>query len=109
MLSINIAKQLKELGIEAEHSQDFVSGLRLMHLVSKVFYNGDTQVLSSKMHLSEEHKTGNNVLNINIILNYIRKDQNIHIEESIRQLTAFQLIEDDEAMIKLIEWLLSKK
>jgi hypothetical protein len=109
MLSINIANQLQELGIEATHGQDFVSGLRLMQLVTKVFYKGDTQVLASKLRLSEDHKTGNNVLNINTILNHIKKDQDIEMDEGIRELSAFKILEDDAAMIKLIEWVLAKR
>lgn len=109
MLPTNIANQLRELGIEAAHSQDFVSGLRLMQLVTKVFYGGDTQVLSSKLRLSEDHKTGNNVLNINTILNHIKKDQNIQMEDDIRELSAFKILEDDTAMIQLIEWVLTKR
>lgn len=47
------------------------------------------------------------MLNINIILNHLKKDSNVHLPEEIRALTAFKIIEEEEAMIQIVEWLLS--
>ena len=80
------------MGIEATHSKDFVSGLRLMQLVIQVFYQGENRELSSKIRMGDENKTGNNVLNINIILNHLKRDASIIIDEKVREMTAFKLI-----------------
>jgi hypothetical protein len=77
MLPIETINTLRKLNIHATRPQDFLSGLQLMHLVCHVFYKGDTQVLLPKLRISDETKTGNNVLNINIILNNIKKNNSI--------------------------------
>lgn len=79
MLPTITLQRLRELGIEATHTNDFISGLKLMQLVSQVFYSGENQALASKMRLSEDKKTGINVLNVNIILNHLKKDPNVHL------------------------------
>lgn len=52
MLAPNSLQRLHALGINATHPQDFVSGLKLMQLVSEVFYQGENKALASKMRLS---------------------------------------------------------
>lgn len=67
--------------------------MKLLQLVSAVYYGGDNPALSSKVKWGDEQKTGNKVVNVNMILNYIKKDPNITLPPSIRELTAFRLIE----------------
>jgi len=43
MLSQNIVNKLQALGIEATHSNEFTTGLKLMQLVLQVFYKGENQ------------------------------------------------------------------
>lgn len=92
MLSNSILQRLTTLGIEASHTNDFISGIKLLHLVLAVFYQGENQPLACKMRLSEDQKTGINVLNVNIILNHLKKDPNIHLPPEIKDLTAFKII-----------------
>ncbi len=40
MLATHTQQQLNQLGIQATHANEFVSGLKLMQLVCLVFYNG---------------------------------------------------------------------
>ena len=61
------------------------------------------------MRVSEEQKTGINVLNINILLNHLKKDPSIQLTESINKMTAFRVIEEEQVMIELIEWILSQQ
>lgn len=64
--------------------------------------------MTAKIKVSEQQKTGINVLNINILLNHLKKDPNIQLEEAITKMTAFKVIEEEEVMIELVEWILSK-
>jgi hypothetical protein len=93
MLSIKTTQRLQELGLEATKADDFGNGLKLMQLVCQVYYRGDNPALSSKIKWSDEQKTGNKVVNINMILNFIKKDPNITLPPAIKDLTAFKLIE----------------
>lgn len=79
-----------------------------MQLVCQVYYKGDNPALSSKIKWSDEQKTGNKVVNINMILNFIKKDPTITLPSNIRDLTAFKLIEENDAMIAFVEYLLSQ-
>jgi hypothetical protein len=80
-----------------------------MQLVNSVFYGGHNPALASKLRLSEDHKTGNDVININIILGHLKKDSSLTLAPDIRQMTAFRIIEESEAMIKIVEWLLTQR
>ena len=79
MLSIKTVQRLKKLGIEANKVQDFANGIKLLQLVCQVYYNGENPALSAKIKMIDEAKTGVYVLNINILLNYIKKDPNIQL------------------------------
>jgi hypothetical protein len=76
--------------------------------VCHVYYQGDNPTLSSKIKWSDDQKTGNKVLNVNMILNFIKKDPAITLPPAIRDLTAFRLIEESEAMLTFVEYLLSQ-
>ena len=52
-----------------------------MQLVNQVFHEGQNTALSNKLKLSDQEKTGNNVLNVNMILNHIKKDSSIPADE----------------------------
>ena len=95
MLPSTTANALRQLNVPATHAQEFISGLKLMQLVSQVFHQGQTHLLLPKLRISDENKTGNNVLNINIILNSIKKNSSIEPPDKIKNLTAFQLIENE--------------
>ena len=102
MLSAATKEGLKALGVPAVHCNEFISGLKLMQLISQVFYEGENKALAAKMRVSEEQKTGINVLNINILLNHLKKDPSIQLTESINKMTAFRVIEEEQVMIELI-------
>ena len=53
MLAIKTKQSLREMGIEASHSNDFASGLKLMQLVNEVYYNGDNQILANKLKITD--------------------------------------------------------
>lgn len=67
--------------------------MKLLQLVNSVYYGGDNPALSAKMKWGDEQKTGNKVVNVNMILNFIKKDPAITLPPTIRDLTAFRLIE----------------
>jgi hypothetical protein len=67
--------------------------MKLLQLVSAAYYGGDNPALSAKVKWGDEQKTGNKVVNVNMILNFIKKDPKITLPPSIRELTAFRLIE----------------
>lgn len=92
MLSITTGQRLREVGIEATQAEDFANGLKLLQLVCHAYYRGDNPALSSKIKWSDDNKTGNKVVNINMILNFIKKDHNITLPPAIRELTAFKVI-----------------
>jgi hypothetical protein len=52
--------------------------------VSHVYYRGDNPALSAKVKWSDDQKTGNKVVNVNMILNFIKKDPNIALPPNIR-------------------------
>lgn len=58
--------------------------MKLLQLVCHAYYKGENQTLASKIKWSDDQKTGNKVVNINIILNYLKKDENIQLPPSIR-------------------------
>lgn len=64
-----------------------------MQLVCQVYYSGHNPTLASKIKWSDDQKTGNKVVNINMILNFIKKDPAITLPPNIRELSAFRLIE----------------
>lgn len=76
--------------------------------MSQVYYSGDNPALASKIKCSDEQKTGNKVVNINIILNHLKRDANIQLPQSIRELTAFKVIEEHEHMMTLVDFLVSQ-
>ena len=80
------------MGIQADHCQDFASGLKLMQLVNQVFYQGDNQALAYKLKVTDEVKTGNNVMNINMIMNHLRKDSQLPISSQVRELKTFDIL-----------------
>lgn len=108
MLSITTCQQLRAVGVEASRVEDFGNGLKLLQLVCQAYYHGDNPALSSKIKWSDDQKTGNKVVNVNMILNFIKKDPAIVLPPAIRELTAFRLIEETDAMLTLIEFLLSQ-
>ena len=63
-----------------------------MQLVNEVFYNGANQTLFSKLKLTDLDKTGNHVLNINMILNHLKKDTNIQLHPTIKNLNTFNIL-----------------
>jgi hypothetical protein len=42
-----------------------------------------------------------------MILNHLKKDPSIPLDEHIRQLNTFTLLEDENAMSQLVEWILN--
>ena len=52
-----------------------------MQLVNQVFHQGQNMTLTNKLKLTDQQKTGNNVLNINMILNHLKKDSSIPTDE----------------------------
>lgn len=55
-----------------------------MQLVNQIFYQGDNQILANKLRVTDQQKTGNNVLNINMIMNHIKKDPNIQLSSFVK-------------------------
>jgi hypothetical protein len=106
MLSIKANRRLEELGLGSYCTEDFTNGVKLLQLICHVYCGGDNSLLSSKIKWLDEQKTGNQVININRILNFIKNDPGIRLPPAIRELTAFRLIEDGEAMLNLVVYLL---
>ena len=92
MLSIKTCQRLREVGVEATRAEDFANGIKLLQLVCHVYYGGDNPALSAKIKWSDDNKTGNKVVNINMILNFIKKDTNISLPPAVRDLTAFKVM-----------------
>ena len=65
-----------------------------MQLVNQVFYQGENQALAFKLKVTDEVKTGNNVMNINMIMNHLRKDSQVQLSSRIRELKTFDILED---------------
>ena len=102
MLATRTIAHLRQLGVQATTIAEFNSGLKLMQLVNQVFYHGQNHILSGKLRVVNEERTGNNVLNINMILNHLKKDPSIHVQQNIKQLDTFSLLEEQDTMLLLI-------
>jgi len=63
-----------------------------MQLVNQVFHQGENTTLSNKLKLTDQQKTGNNVLNINMILNHLKKNSSIPTDEEVRSLNTFTVL-----------------
>ena len=63
-----------------------------MQLANQIFYQGSNQILSNKLKITDQQKTGNNVLNINMIMNHLKKDPNVHLSEFVKQLNTFTIL-----------------
>ena len=96
MLSSQTQASLRALGVEATHASDFYSGLNLLHLISQAFHGGENPALASKLQLGGTGQTASYVINLNILLNHLKKHQDIEIDDHIRQLTPFVLLDEQD-------------